>query len=163
MATYFSHPSVPALYKRLNREVSHRLAVIVFTDGAGYGFGVVEGSTGDCLAWDGIYFDEMPATTALDELDWDEWDDMSSKFVFQAQRDWLAGPLGLWLMPTYSVAEEAAELVSGWGDHPGSDGRHLASSTLRCYLPIVDESAYEEHLERRAASRSQRARSWRAT
>lgn len=94
-----------------------------------------------------MYFDEdKPSTTALDELDWDDWDDMSSKLVFSVQRDWLAGPLGFWLMPSYSVAKEAAELVSQWADENKGDGRHLGNSTLRCYLPITDEAACEAHL-----------------
>ncbi|MCD0446323.1 hypothetical protein LO763_22165 [Glycomyces sp. A-F 0318] len=159
MVTNFIHPSVPSLHKKLDREVSHRLAVILFTDGDGYGYGVVEGRTGNCFAWDGMYLHEnMPSTTPLDELDWAEWDDMSSKLVFQTQRDWLAGPLGFWLMPSYSVAKEAAELVSSWGDDRKGEGRHHAGSTLRCYLPVTDEAAYEAHLAAEE-ERNQRIRS----
>ncbi|WP_205327003.1 hypothetical protein [Glycomyces sp. YM15] len=147
MNVHFTHPSVPPLHRKLNREVSHRLAVILFTDGDGHGFGVVEGNTGNCLAWDGLYRNEdVPSTTPLDELDWETWDDMSSKLVFKTQRPWLAGPLGFWLMPSYSVAKEAAELVSSWADDRIGEGRHHASSTLRCYLPLTDEAAYEAHL-----------------
>lgn len=149
---HFTHPSVPSLHRRLNREAEHQLALILFTSGDGYGFGVVEGATGDCLAWDGMYFDDsLPETTPLHELRWDEWDDMYSKLVFQTQRDWLSGPLGFWLMPSYSVAKESAELVDLWGDDPKGDGRHLGSSTLRCYLPVVDQQAYDAHLASAAA------------
>ncbi|TCJ20827.1 hypothetical protein [Nocardioides jejuensis] len=122
--------------------------MIVFAQGDGYGFGVVEGATGECLAWDGLYYDEsLPTTTPLDQIQWDEWDDMSSKLVFNTQRDWFAGPLGEWMMPTYSLAKEAAELVSLWGSDPKEDGRHLGGSSLRCYVPITDETAFTEYLD----------------
>ncbi|MCH7229946.1 hypothetical protein L0U85_03595 [Glycomyces sp. L485] len=160
MSVHFTHPSVPLLHEKLNREASHRLALVLFTQGNGYGFGVMEGRTGICLAWDGMYFDkEMPSTLALDELDWNEWDDMSSKLVFNAQCDWLAGPLGFWLMPSYSVAKEAADLFSRWADDAKGDESHRAESTLRCYLPVTDEAAYEAHLaaaeERKGRFRAQ--------
>src|SRR4051794_38272503 len=103
----FRLSSVPSLHERLNREAPHTLAVVLFTDGDWYGYGVVEGSTGNGLAWDGMYSSEsLPDTTPLDRLAWDEWDDMASKLVFNEQAPWLAGHMGFWLMPTYDVSWE---------------------------------------------------------
>lgn len=150
MTTHFTHSSVPHLYKRIVKgDVEHRLALIALTRGDGWGVAVVDGESGGALAWDGMYFDDdLPDTTPLHELDWGDWDDMPSKLVFQAQAPWLAGPLGFSLMPSYSVVRKAAELVHGWGDNTKVDASHLSASTLRCYLPVVDDTAYERELER---------------
>jgi hypothetical protein len=97
MTGHFTLSAARDIHSRINKEASHTLAVVVCTTGDGYCYGVVEGATGDCLAWDRVYFDDdTPQTTPLSELNWDEWDDMSSKYVLEAQREWLAGPLGFW-------------------------------------------------------------------
>jgi hypothetical protein len=119
MTVHFIHAAVPPLHRRLNREVPHRLALVVLTLKDSYAYALVGGKTGGCVAWDGMYSADtvmpIPATTPLDELDLDERDDMASKLVFRAQADWLAGLLGFRLMPSYSVAKEAAELMCTLG------------------------------------------------
>lgn len=147
MTEHFTLSAARELHRRINKEAAHTLAVVVFTVGDGYCFGVVDGTSGDCLAWDGVYYDEdTPKTTPLDSLDWDEWDDMASKYVLQAQREWLAGPLGFWLMPSYSVAKEAAELVDSWSESAKGDDKAARGGTVVCYLPVYDQSAYDAHL-----------------
>lgn len=145
MTGHFTLSTVRDLHSRINKEAPHALAVVVFTVGDGYCYGVVEGTTGECLAWDGVYYDEdAPQTTPLNELDWEAWDDMSSKYVLKAQRAWLAGPLGFWLMPTYSVAREAAELVDSWSEKSAASAP--PGGKIVCYLPVFDHDAYEKHL-----------------
>lgn len=154
MPSHFVLSEVPDLHRRIDREASHKLAVVVFTSGDGYCFGVVDGASGDCLAWDGVYFDEdVPQTTPLGQLDWDDWDDMASKYVFNAQSEWLAGPLGFWLMPTYSVAREAAELVESWEDSQTGDANVTTGASVVCYVPVLDQDAYDAHL---AAAKQER-------
>lgn len=154
MTGNFTFSTARDLHDRINKEASHTLAVVVFTTGGGYCFGVVEGATGDCLAWDGVYYDDdTPQTTPLSELNWDEWDDMSSKYVLEVQREWLAGPLGFWLMPTYSVAREAAELVDSWSESEKGDASVARAAKVVCYLPVFDHHAYEKHLAHAQAER----------
>lgn len=145
MTAHLTLSATRDLHRRISKEAPHTLAVVVFTVGNGYCYGVVDGASGDCLAWDGVYSDDIPQTTPLSELDWDEWDDMASKYVLNTQREWLAGPVGFWLMPTYSVAREAAELVeSNRDDH--TDAETVRGAKVVCYLPIFDHDAYENHL-----------------
>lgn len=147
MTGHFTLSAVRELHRRTTKEAPHTLAVVVFTVRDGYCFGVVDGASGDCLAWDGMYFDEdTPQTTPLDQLDWDEWGDMASKYVLETQREWLAGPLGFWLMPSYSIAKEAAELVDSWSERERGDDRVTRGGTVVCYLPVYDHDAYEAHL-----------------
>lgn len=147
MTEHFTLSAARELHRRINKEAPHTLAVVVFTVGDGYCYGVVDGASGACLAWDGVYYDEdAPQTTPLDKLDWDEWDDMASKYVLQAQRAWLAGPLGFWLMPTYSVARRAAELVESWSESEKGDDQAARRGTVVCYLPVSEHDAYERHL-----------------
>jgi len=152
----FSHPHVPNLHTKLSREVLHELAVIVIASQAGSDVvAVVQGASGDCLAWDRV--GGSLNTQPLDKLDWDGWDDASFKLVFNAQHEWLAGPLGEWLLPSYSVAKRAASLVHTWAYK--EDGRAHAGSDVLAYLPIADHASYEAELKALEAER-RKGRPW---
>ena len=65
-------------------------------------------------------------------------DDMPSKLVLHVQGPWLADFVGSWLMPSYSVAREAAGLVRTNHDLGPEQERQLLDSVPVAYLPIVD-------------------------
>jgi hypothetical protein len=110
---------------------------------------VAERESGLVLGWDGFYNEvgtRFPDVIPLTDLGWDEWDDMPSKLVQQAQGQWLAGVVASWLMPTYSVAREAAELVTSSDDLTPEQVQQLGESDLVAYLPIVDRDVFEREV-----------------
>lgn len=127
-------------------EVTHKVAVGILWKEKSFALAVVETAEGRVLAWDGWYHeDERPdGVKNISGLPWDEWDDMPSKLVLDANRYWLADYLGHWLMPTYSVAREAGQLVSTHSDRPTEpeNVRVLGSSELVAYLPVVDHDVF---------------------
>jgi hypothetical protein len=143
----FQHPVISALGRRLVSDVQHDLAVVFLaTAERSVAIVVAERESGTVLGWDGFYNDagsQFPKVTSLADLDWDEWDDMPSKLVLQVQGPWLADFVGYWLMPSYSVAREAAGLVRTNHDLGPEQVRQLLDSVPVAYLPIVDRDVFE--------------------
>lgn len=145
----FRHPTVAALGRRLV-DVQHDLAVaFLVTRERSVAIVVAERESGSVLGWDGFYNEvgtQFPDVTSLADLDWDGWDDMPSKLVWQAQGPWLADFVGYWLMPTYSVAREAAGLVRSHHDLEPELVRQLVDSVPVAYLPIVDRDVFDREV-----------------
>ncbi|MDC7120288.1 hypothetical protein OMK64_01915 [Cellulomonas fimi] len=164
-------PQVTSLAHEIN-DVPHRLAVVfVASDAtessddpgveffAGWAVAIVVVETGDVLAWDGWYAlgpDDGPLPLApLRDVDWGDWDDMPSKMLVNKTRPWLAGPVADWLLPTFSVAREAADLFRTHFDSEDSreSNRSFRDSSVVAYLPLVDEDVMTTEVAR-LASRS---------
>jgi len=140
--------SVPQIRRAL-RDVEHELALVQLWDveTVGHALATVDAATGDVIAWDGIYYGDDPPVEprSVLDLDFDDWDDMPSKLLLQANGPWLASLLGYSLIPHYSVARCAAELTQDWGE---GETTGLARKTLRrslvvAYLPVVDRDVYD--------------------
>jgi hypothetical protein len=136
---------VTSLAARL--DAPHDTGVAVLWDGTGWAIAVVNSATGDVLAWDGWHFEPRPNDEGdLRDLPWDEWDDMPSKLLHRANAPWLAGPLGYWLMPSYSVGANAGEVLRHHR-HSASDAdsdRRLRDAELCAYLPVVDGGVFRD-------------------
>jgi hypothetical protein len=142
----FRHPAVAALGRRMV-DAPHNLAVaFLVTPGRSVAIVVAERESGLVVAWDGFYNEvgpPFPDVASLSDLGWDEWDDMPSKLVQRAQGPWLGGFVGDWLVPTYSVAREAAKLVRSTDDLAPDQVQQLVNSVLVAYLPIVDRDVFD--------------------
>ncbi|MDO8107217.1 hypothetical protein Q6348_08420 [Isoptericola sp. b441] len=134
-----------AIGAQINRDVRHRLAVVVHAGPPGWAIAVIRCDTGEIIAWDGWYTEQLSAEQRrpLSNLDFARWDDMPSKLLVEANGPWLADQLASWLMPTYSVAYNAAELV---GTHFGSTDinarRNFAAAPAVAYLPVTDHAVF---------------------
>lgn len=158
-------PQAAALSRQIN-DVTHRLAVVFVGVGApeshepgmqpvgGWAVALVAVPSGEVLAWDGWYSmnpdeEDLPLN-ALRGVEWDEWDDMPSKLLVRQTRGWLGGPVADWLLPTYSVAREAADLyISHFdGDDSRESNQSFRESSVVAYLPLVDEAVFTDEVAR---------------
>jgi len=141
-------PSIARLAKNL-RDVEHELGFAVLWHGGAYAHAVARTDDGSVLAWDGWYpQDAPPGMRLIDELDFDDFDDMPSKLLMSANRPWLAGELAYWLMPTYSVAVAAADLVKAHFDTEleAQNRRSLSEADLVAYLPVVHREVFDREI-----------------
>lgn len=142
-----------AIGARIAQDVSHRLAVIVHAGNSSWAVAVVWWETRAILAWDGWYTEQLsPAQKRpLSDLPFADWDDLPSKLLLQANQPWLADQLGFWLMPTYSVAYNAAELVGTHFEAIDEDAAaKFATSPAVAYLPVTDEAVFLSRLSQMA-------------
>src|SRR5687768_1200924 len=109
-----TQPDVARLRSYLT-EVEHDLcvAVVVAPENGGYAYVVCEAESGDVLAWDGWYDDADRETDVvpLSDLEWDEWDDMPTKFLIRRQSRWATARMAYFLIPTFSPARAAGRMV----------------------------------------------------
>jgi hypothetical protein len=113
-------PSVAAVGQRINaRDYPHKLAMVVLVpeDRTSWSLAVANASTGEVLAWDGVYPVEVALsdefTRSLMDYDWNGWDDMPSKLILDANGYWL-GVITEFLAPSYSVDVCAARALINW-------------------------------------------------
>jgi hypothetical protein len=142
---------IPAFVKQLQLEHAHGLGLL-WSDGGGYALAVIDTNSGEVLAWDGWYFelsDNAPDYAAQDvrQLNYRDYEDMPGKLLHEANAPWLGGVLGWYLMPIYSVAQEAGRLVRSHAKSATDNPRTVSDARLCAYLPIVDEAAFIAALE----------------
>jgi hypothetical protein len=145
----FEHSGVAAVGRRIT-DAPHDLAVAFLAPRSGGSWAVVvaERLSGAVIAWDGFYNDhQLPEVKSLVDLDWDEWDDMPSKLVWQSQQPWLGEIVSFWLMPTYSVARLAAGLVVTNHDLHAEQVQQLSNYVPVAYLPVVDQDVFEREVK----------------
>lgn len=141
-------PDVPRLRRYLN-DVEHDLCVVlvIAPDNGGYAYAVCEANTGEVIAWDGWYGDEGRETNVvpLADLEWDEWDDMASKFLIRNKTRWADGRMDYLLMPTFSPARAAGRLLHATEDQDTSElaNRNMHRGRVVAYLPIVDKDVFD--------------------
>lgn len=146
------HPDVSRLHEALQRDSAHEIAaaLILNSTGDGFAYATVEGVTGLVLAWDGFYFgDDIDSSAqALADVEWSDWDDMPSKLLIISTAEWAHKMMRFWLLPTFSVARQAAELVSSHaGELTTPDAaRGLSGGRVIAYIPVVDQDVYQVHL-----------------
>lgn len=146
-------PAVRDVAQRLT-DVPHDLALVMLRGDSGAYAPAVCTREGTVLAWDG-WNSGSPADDEMDirDLEWDDWDDMPSKLLLGANRAALARDMAFELMPTYSPARVAAELVATWaeGSTDAPAVHRMEGAKLVCYLPVVDGDVYERTLKAESA------------
>lgn len=135
---------VPAVSQRIAFDIQHRLALAIYATNGSWASAVVLAHSGEVLAWDGWYNDALSPEELepVASLEWDDWDDMPSKLLLRRNEVWLGGQLAYWLMPTYSIARNAANLIVSHArsrDYPES-AQQFADAALVAYFPLVDET-----------------------
>jgi len=136
-------------------DVEHDIGLAVHVgEDKTFAYAVVQTSNGEILAWDGWIGGGLPeGSISVMELGWDGWDDFPTKLLAEANGPWLKSHLGYFLVPTYSVARQAAKLVEAHWDSPNYDEtpQRFASSYVAAYLPIAEREVFFTELKRRAA------------
>jgi len=132
-------------------DVKHRIGVAVHARPGAWAIAAINAETGEVLAWDGWYFDPLTEaeTRPLADLPWDEHEGSPGALLQQGNATWLAGALGRWLAPTYSVARCAADLIGthvNTHDYPETPQRFHESPVV-AYLPVVDEDVLLARVE----------------
>lgn len=144
-----SNPGITVVYNRMRRDISHdKCIVMLYLEPAGgFAYAVATGSDGHLIAWDGVYY-ESDDPPNLAELDWEAWDDMASKLLIKTQTHWVNQRVGYLLMPSFSPARAAAELVYTHADSTTSAemARELWRARVVAYLPITDDDTYDREL-----------------
>lgn len=150
-------PFVSRVAQNIQSEAPHAfgIAVVVGHDGNGWSVAVVRASDGSVVAWDGTYFEPLPeGWVDVESLEWDDWDDMRSKLLVRANGPWLnSGPLLWWVMPTYSFAREAGQLVTLWAEK-SAKGEPIPRGKLAAYVPITETRSFEDAVEGKPARKA---------
>lgn len=144
-------PSAATIGRLINdRDYRHKLAMVVLVpdDLGSWSLAVANVSTGEVLAWDGVYPVEEPIpekfARPLMDYAWNDWDDMPSKLILNANAYWL-GVIIHFLMPSYSVDICASRALINWhGDAEPLNGQ----STVAYYPCNVEHVIAEVQKER---------------
>lgn len=143
---------VPRIQKAVLRDVQHDLCVVLALHESSFAYVVAHADSGEVIAWDGWYYEDTePEAVLLADLDWADWDDMPTKLLIKSQSKWATDEMAFWLIPTFSPAREAADLVSTHHDSVTSPEatRGLQNARVVAYLPIVDREVYDARLTSR--------------
>lgn len=146
-----TNPGIPVVYNKMRLETPHEKCIVMLylePHGDAFAYAVATASNGRLLAWDGIYYAESDDPPNLASLNWDEWDDMASKLIIATQTHWVNQQLGHLLMPSFSPARAAAELVYTNADDAttAETAADLRNARVVAYLPVVDDDVYEREL-----------------
>jgi hypothetical protein len=156
MMSSFRLSGAAGIAQQIQGDVQHEVGLALYATGAnGWAAAVVHAGTGVVLGWDGWYWDGLgeEQRVPLEGLDFADFDDMPSKLLMNANMGWLGGPLAYHLMPTYSFADWATDIVALRADKP-DDATTLAgfrSGDLVAYFPVGDRaemiSRIKQHFE----------------
>lgn len=149
-------PSAADVAYRIHRsdyEHALGLAVLHRPGSRGWAVAVRVQDTGEVLAWDGWYSgdDEVPPEAAkpVETYDWENWDDMPSKRLLEANGYWL-GVLAELIQPEYSLDRYAASVLDHWDD-PGQSGPGAVVAYYPLDLERVIAEVEREHAPEQAS------------
>ena len=138
-----------AIAERYSDVPDHKIGIAVLSnpERSGTAIAVVRADSGEVAAADGWWYfhdGELPQDApTLGDSEWEDWDDMPAKLLWRYNLPWFDSLLP-YLLPHYSLAQAAAELVATWAHDPQHP--ELRSADLVAYFPVADQDTCLGHL-----------------